>query len=105
MHHHAFAVEGEGTVSGVVVELIGDAKLSRRQVLAHAADGAHRDDPLHAELLEAVNVGAVVQLGRHETVAAAMTRQEEDLHPAQVPSHVDIRGIAERRRHRHLLGL
>ena len=66
-----------------IEELIGHDDVERLVFLLQAADRARRQDPLDAEHLEAVDVGAEVQLGRQEAVAGAVARQERDPLAAQ----------------------
>jgi hypothetical protein len=61
---------------GAVEELIGDDHVAGRVVLAQAADGAHRDQVLDAQLLEAINIGAARHLARHQAVPNTVARQE-----------------------------
>src|SRR5207237_603585 len=55
------------------------------------------ENPLDAEDLEAVEVGAEVQLGWQNPVAGAVPREERDALPAQRADHVRPGRIAERR--------
>ena len=81
--HDAVAEERAGAGLGAVEELVRDHDVLRRVLLLQAADRAGREDALDAELLEAVDVGAEVQLGRHHAVAGAVTRQERHALAAQ----------------------
>ena len=65
----AVAEERADAPARAIEELIGNDEVERLVVLAQAADGARRQDPLDAEQLEAVDVGAEVQLGRQQPVA------------------------------------
>src|SRR5476651_2480387 len=62
-----------------IEELIGHEQVERFVFLFQAADSARRDNPLYAEDLEAVDVGAEVELGWQDAVPHAMTREEGDL--------------------------
>src|SRR6185312_12656897 len=88
-----------------VEELIGDDDVERLVFLLEAADGARRQDPLDAEHLEAVDVGAEVQLRRQDAMPDAVPRQEGDPLAAQRADHVRPRGIAKRRRDPPLLAI
>ena len=101
VYHQTRSVEeGHGALAGSVDQLVGHHDVQRLDVLAHAADGAHGDDPLHAERLERPDVGAGVDGGGRNAVAATMAREEGHLHAVQAPATDGVAGIAERRRDR-----
>src|SRR5690348_8843056 len=56
-----------------------------------------RKDTVHTKLLESVHIRAKVQLGRQNAVPAAVSRKECDLAAFQVPDHVGVGRLAERR--------
>ena len=56
------------------------------------ADGGDGQDALDAELLEAVDVGAEVQLAGQDAVAASVPRQEGDAAAFQRAQDVSLRG-------------
>ena len=70
------AEEGADAAARAIDELIGNDEIERRVLLFQAADRARRQDAFDAERLEAVDVGAEVQLRRHQPVADAVPRQE-----------------------------
>ena len=61
------------------------------------ADGADADDPGHAELLHAPDVGAVVELAGQNPVAAPVPGQKHDLAPRQLAGEETVRGRAKGR--------
>ena len=97
VRHQAVAEEGVGPVARAVVELVDHHHVARLVGLAHRAHRAHRDQVSDAELLEAEDVGAVVELGRQQAVLAAVPRQEHDRPPFELAEHVGVGGAAERR--------
>src|SRR5262249_54771291 len=64
------------TPKGSIDELIGHHQVARRKILAHAAGRADRHQELDAELLETIDVGAVVNFARQQAMAAAVAREE-----------------------------
>jgi hypothetical protein len=101
--HQAVAEEGVDAVAGAVEELVGDDDVGRLVVDLQRADGGDRDQLLDSQRLEAVDVGAVVELGRRQPVAASVARQEGDRAPVQLADDVGVRRLAERRRDPPLL--
>src|SRR5207245_2698636 len=78
-------------------ELIRHNHISGMNFLFHTADGADAQQPFHAELSEAVNVGPIVDLAGEKTVSDAVAREE--IKPDsffQFAGNVGIRGGAER---------
>src|SRR5579863_2949633 len=59
-------------MTGAVEELIGYHELEWLVLFLERSDGRNGDDPLDAELLESVNVGAEIELARHNSVAASV---------------------------------
>ena len=88
-----------------IEELVGHDDVERRVFVLEAADRARRDDALDAEHLEAVDVGAEVQLGRQDAVADAVPRQERHALAAQRADDVRPGRIAKRRRDRLLFAV
>ena len=97
VRHDALPEEGGWAVPRRVDELVGHGHVERSQLLAQAADGADRDNPLHPQRLEAVNVAPEVDLGRQKPVSAAVPRQEGDVPAFDRSQDVRVAGIAERR--------
>src|SRR5256885_7016050 len=88
-----------------VEELIGDDDVERLVFLFQAADGARRENTLHAEHLEPVDVRPEVQLGRQYPVSNAVARQERHALAAQRADHIRAGRIAERRGYRLLFAV
>ena len=65
-------------MEGAVDELVGNDEVGGLVLFLERTDGGDGEDALHAELLEGVDVGAEVQLGGKNAMAAAMARQEGD---------------------------
>src|SRR2546427_2244862 len=96
---------------GLVVELVGDDDVPRMQRLLHAAHGADGDDALYAQLLERVDVRAVIDLAWRESMSTAVASQKGDAHALQVAHHdrvgrrTEWRGHADARDARQALHL
>ena len=80
---------------GAVEELIGNDELERAVLLLERADGAERDDPLDAELLEALDIGAEIELRRRDAMAASVTRQERHLLAGERADDVGSDGLPQ----------
>src|SRR5690606_12441445 len=87
---------------GAVEELVRDDEVERRELFLERPDGAEREQPLDAELLEAVDVRAERQVRRDDAVAAAVARQEGDLASAYLAEDVGVRRRSPRRFDGHL---
>ena len=98
MRDDAVAEVGVSAVARPIDELVREDDVGRRVRLFHRPDRAGGEDRVHAERLEPVDVRAVVDLGRHVAVTAAVARKERDLHAVDVAEDVRVRGVAERRR-------
>ena len=83
-------VAGEGAVD----ELVDQHEMPRRHRLVQRADGGDRNQRGDAAALHHVDIGAVVDVGRRVAVAAAMTRQEDDLQPVDLADPHGIRRLA-----------
>ena len=90
VRHEALAEERGDATHGAVEKLRGQRHISRLEILAQGAHGAQRDDLFDAELFHAVNVGAEVDLGRHQHVAASMPGQKRHPAPFQLSHHVNV---------------
>src|ERR1019366_3014121 len=66
------AEEGVDSVACAIDKLIGNDKVEWAMLFFQRADGRQRNDPRDPKLLQPVNVGAVIQLGRHEAMSATM---------------------------------
>ena len=94
-----------GAIERAIDELIGKHEVERPQFFAQAADRARRDDRLDAQHLEAVDVGAEVQLRRHQPMPVVVSRQKRDALAAQRRQRVRPGRIAKRRRQHVLLAI
>ena len=94
--HDAVAEERRGPAPRPVEELVGDDEVEGPDILPHAPHGADRDHPLDAQRLEAVDVGAEVQLRGHEPVAPAVAGQKNHGPDAEPADAVGVRRVAER---------
>src|SRR5581483_3889245 len=57
--------------------------------------GRDRNNALHAQLLEAVNIGAKIQFAGKQAVPASMTREKRNLAALELAANVGISGVAE----------
>ena len=73
----AVAEEARRAPVRAVDELVDEHDVAGRDAALERADGRDREHALGAELLERVDVRAVVDLRRQEAVPAAVARQEE----------------------------
>src|SRR5437899_12826661 len=78
VRRHAPFEERADAALGLVVELVGDDDVPRMQRLLHAAHGADGDDALDAQLLERVDVRAVIDLAWRESMSTAVASQKGD---------------------------
>src|SRR5262249_27555145 len=87
--------EGGDSTLRVVEELIGYDEIQRRNVLLHAADGAHGDHRLDAQSLQPVDVRPIVDVGRRQAMAAAVAAQEDHGGDPQTPDPIGVRRLPE----------
>src|SRR5437868_11012135 len=83
-------------MAGTVEKLIGDDEVQRFVFFLQRSDGGNGNDALDSKLLEAVNVGAEVQLRRQQAMTAPMPGQGRDFPAFEIPRHICIRRIAGR---------
>src|ERR1700675_3030581 len=76
VNHQPIAKESLGPLEGPIDKLIRDHQLAGMNFFFQAASSGNRNEMSHPELLHAENVGAVIDLGGKESMAAAVTRQE-----------------------------
>src|SRR5271169_6311135 len=93
----AAAKKSRNAVARAVIELVGDQEIQRLQVLLQRSDGADRNDPLDAELLHGVDIGAIINFRGKKTMSASMAREEGHALPFQSSGDQRVRRIAERR--------
>ena len=80
-------------------ELVGNDEVGRLVLFFQRAHRGDRDDPLHAELLECIDVGAEIQLRRQNAMSASMPCQKGNLAAFQFAEHERVRWIAKWRFH------
>ncbi len=66
-------------MKGAVDELAGHDEVGGLVLFLERTDGGDGKDALHAELFHGVDVGAEVELGGKNAMAASVTREEGDL--------------------------
>src|SRR5215469_8424351 len=86
-----------------VEELIGDDELQRLVLFLERSDGGNGDDALDAELLESVDIGAEVEFGWKNSVAASVACEEGDLAAFEHAANVGVGRSAERSFHLYFL--
>src|SRR4051794_8964130 len=97
MPDDAPAEEGADATLGAVEELIRHDDVERTVLLLETADGARREDPLDPKHLEAVDVGAKIQLRGQQPVPRAVPREKRDTLAAQRRNDVRAGRFTERR--------
>ncbi len=80
---------------GAVNELIRNHDMAGGDGIFQRTDRRNRDDLLDTQLLHAVDIGAVVDLGRQQAVPASVTRQKHHLDAVQNSGHIFVGRIAE----------
>src|SRR5690606_8039014 len=76
---------------GAVEELVGDHEIKGRQLFLERPDGAERQQPLHAKLLEGVDVRPERQIRRRDAVAATVAGQKDDFATADLALNEGVR--------------
>src|SRR5580698_8984356 len=92
-------------VTRAVEELIGNDEIERLVLFLQRSDGRNGDDPLDAQLFEAVNVSAKIQLAGQNVMAASVAGEECNLPAFQRAADVSVGGRTERRLYAHFLHL
>ena len=85
MRDHAGFEKGRWPALGAIENLVDGDEIARGIVLAQRADRRHRQHIGAAEPLEHIDIGAGVEQVRRDMMAAAVARQEGELHPADMP--------------------
>jgi hypothetical protein len=91
------------TVLRAVDVLIDHDEIPRHDLLPKTSAGGDRHEKLDAEPLHAPDVRAIVDLRRTDAVAAAVSREEDDLPAFQSPDDERVRCRSERRLEHDLL--
>ena len=100
---HDAAAEKRGHAPvGAVEKLVWDHEVQRGQIFAQRADRAYGDHALDSEQLHGVEIGAIVDLRRHQAMAARVPREESDALAFERADHERVGGIAEGRLHAHI---
>ena len=105
VRHQLFVEECGSPPASAVEELVGQHEVQRLEFLAERADGAEREDILDTELFESVDVGAKIEIGGHDAVAAAMPGQEGHFPSGDAPNHVRVGRCSPRRVDPHLFAI
>src|SRR5262245_6657683 len=92
----AFAEESRDATARSVEELIGDDDVHRRVPLLQRADRRGRNNTFDSQQFHRIDVGAKRQFGRHEAMAAPVSRQEGDARAFERPENEVVRRFAER---------
>ena len=95
MADDAVAEEGRDAVEGAIDELVGNDEVSGLVLFLERADGGDGEDALDAEFLEGVDVGAEVELGGKNAMAAAVAGEKGDLAAFELAEN---EGVGGRRR-------
>src|SRR6185437_346815 len=93
----AVAEESGNAVMGAVDELVWYHEIGGLVLFLERAHGGNGKDALHAQLLEGVDIGAEVQLGGQNAVAAAMARQKRHFAAFELAEHEWVGRVAKRR--------
>ena len=80
----------------------GIDEFQRLMLFLQRPHGGNRNDPLGAQLLKSVNIGAKIQLAGENAVSPPVARQECNFAAFERPQDVGIRRLAERRLEAHL---
>ena len=90
-------------MEGAIDELVGNNEIGGLVLFLQRADSRDRNDALHPEFFERVNIRAEVQFRGQNAMAAAMPREKGDFAAFQFAQDEGIRWIAERRLHAHFV--
>ena len=99
----ALAEKRRDAPTGAIDKLIGNHEIERLVLFFERSDRAQRQNALHAQRLESVDIGAKIQLRRRNPVTTPVPRQKRDFPARQLPDHVVVRRRAPRRLDRALL--
>ena len=93
--YDAVAKESVYAMTGAVEKLGRDHEIERLVLFFQRTDGRNRNDALHSQLFEAINVGAEIQFAGQKLVAARVARQKRDFAAFQRSENVGVGGISE----------
>ena len=72
--HHATAEKSIDAMARSIEKLIGNDEIQRLMFFLQRTDRRDRNDSLNSKLLEAVNVGAKIQLAGQDAMTESMSR-------------------------------
>jgi hypothetical protein len=84
-------------LAGAIEKLRRQEHVTRRVFFLKAADGGDADDPAHIQRAERIDVRAMIQFVRKQTVAATVSRKEIDLPALYLPADDRVGWITKRR--------
>ena len=93
--HYAFAEKSIYTMAGAIEELIRDYEIKRLVFFLQRSDCGNGDDPLDAELLESINIGAEIQFRGEDAMSASVARQKSDLAAFERAQDIGVGRVAE----------
>ena len=93
----AVAEERGDAMERAIDELVGNDEVGGLVLFLERSDGGDREDALHAELFEGVNIGAEVEFRGKNAMAAAVAREEGDFAAFQFAENEGIGWVAEGR--------
>ena len=99
------AKEGTDAPPGAVDELVGNDNMAGRNLLFQTAHRPHGNQAPRAQLFHPIDIGAEIQLGGQDSVATAMTRQENHANAVELANKIVIRRRAKRRLNAHPLAV
>jgi hypothetical protein len=98
MRHNTAPKEGViGRLFGAVEKLVNDDNVARLIFLLQRPNGANADDPLNTELFHGPDIRAMVQFARQNPMAAPVSREKDDVAPAQFSGEQIVRRFPEGR--------
>jgi hypothetical protein len=92
----AVAEEGGDAAARAIEELIGDHEIERLVFFLQRADGTQRYDAFYAEGFHPIDVGAEVQLGGRNAMAAPVPREKGDLMAFELAHYIVVGRRSER---------
>src|SRR3989338_6742521 len=95
VRHQATSEERADAAFRAIEELIGDEDVERFVFFLQAADLARREDALDAQHLEAVDVGAEIQLQGQNPVTDTVAREKRHALSSKRAENVRTGGISE----------
>ena len=103
--HNAFAEKGVDPLAGAVDKLVRYHQIQGSEVLFQAAHRADRNEPLHPQGFQGVDVGPNRNSGGVEPVPPTVAGQKRDPRILQGTHHYRIAGPAKGRIHLNMLNI